>query len=153
MSIFQWLSRASSLLPSRVLPSRIVLAAALAGAVVGCASAQSLDYATYKSKVEPIFLKKREGHARCVSCHSAANNSFRLQPLASGATAYTDEQSRKNFEVVSQIVTAGDPASSILLIHPLAKEAGGDEFHSGGRQFTSKNDPDWKTIAAWVSKK
>ena len=49
------------------------------------ATAQSLDFATYKSKVEPIFLKKREGHARCVVCHAGAGNAFRLQPLAPGA--------------------------------------------------------------------
>jgi hypothetical protein len=24
-------------------------------------------------------------------------------------------------------------------------------FHSGGRQFASKDDPDWKAIAQWVS--
>jgi hypothetical protein len=37
-----------------------------------------------------------------------------------------------------------------ILTHPLAPEAGGDAFHSGGRQFASKNDPDWKIIAAWA---
>jgi hypothetical protein len=36
------------------------------------------------------------------------------------------------------------------LLHPLAPEAGGDAFHSGGRQFASKNDPNWKTIAQWA---
>ena len=30
-------------------------------------------------------------------------------------------------------------------------EAGGNTFHSGGRQFASKNDPDWKTLAQWVT--
>ena len=37
-----------------------------------------------------------------------------------------------------------------MLIHPLAPEAGGDPFHSGGYQFQSQNDPDWLTIAEWV---
>jgi hypothetical protein len=37
------------------------------------------------------------------------------------------------------------------LKHPLSPEAGGDDFHGGGRQFASRDDPDWKTIAAWVS--
>ena len=31
---------------------------------------QSLDYDFFKSRVEPIFLKKRPGHARCYVCHS-----------------------------------------------------------------------------------
>jgi hypothetical protein len=47
-------------------------------------------------------------------------------------------------------VNAANPQASKLLIHPLAHEAGGDEFHSGGRQFLSRDDPDWKAIAAWI---
>ena len=31
------------------------------------ARAQSLDYGIFKAQVEPIFLEKRAGHARC-SC-------------------------------------------------------------------------------------
>ena len=124
---------------------RLLLIAATASVAFG----QSLDYETFKKTVEPIFAKKRSGHARCVACHSAANNAFRLQPLADGAT-WTEEQSRRNFESASRLVNRANPAASILLMHPLAKEAGGDEFHSGGRQFLSKDDPDWKAIAAWA---
>lgn len=113
------------------------------------AFAQSLDYETYKKTVEPIFLKKRAGHARCVACHSASNNAFRLQPLPPG-TKWTDAQSRMNYESVKKLVNLKDPEKSLLLMHPLAHEAGGDEFHSGGRQFLSKDDPDWKALAAWV---
>lgn len=126
-----------------------VLLAVFAGAVF----AQSLDYESYKKNVEPIFLKKRPGHARCVVCHEANNSAFRLQPLPEGATKWTEEQSRKNFESVSHLVTPGDPSTSKLLIHPLSPEAGGDKFHGGGRQFSSKNDPEWKAIADWVNKK
>jgi hypothetical protein len=110
---------------------------------------QTLDYEVYKKSVEPIFVKKRVGHARCVACHSASNNAFRLQPLAEGST-WTEEQSRHNFESVSKLVNASKPQASMLLMHPLAHEAGGDEFHSGGRQFLSKDDPDWKAIAVWI---
>jgi hypothetical protein len=113
------------------------------------AIAQTLDYETYKKTVEPIFIKKRTGHARCVACHSASNNAFRLQPLPEGAT-WTDEQSRMNYESVKKLVNSKNPQASLLLMHPLAHEAGGDEFHSGGRQFLSKDDPDWKAIASWI---
>jgi hypothetical protein len=113
------------------------------------AIAQSLDFETYKTTIEPIFVKKRAGHARCVACHSASNNGFKLQPLAEGAT-WTEEQSGRNFESVSKLVNASNPQASRLLMHPLAHEAGGDEFHSGGRQFLSKDDPDWKALAAWA---
>jgi hypothetical protein len=119
--------------------------------IVPLASAQSLDFEAYKTRVEPIFLKKRAGHARCVACHVDAATAFKLQPLATDAKAWTDEQSRMNFEMVLRLVTPGDPQSSRLLIHPLARDSGGDQFHAGGRQFASKDDADWKTIADWVS--
>jgi hypothetical protein len=120
------------------------------------ATAQSptrvLDFEYYRTRVEPIFLKKRPGHARCVVCHVGSSNAFRLQPLTSGSTSWTEDQSRRNFEIVSQLVTPGDPASSHLLLHALSPEAGGDRFHSGGRQFASQDDPDWRVLADWVRK-
>ena len=128
--------------------ARLAILATIAS-MTHLATAQSLDYETYKKTVEPIFAKKRPGHARCVACHSASNNAFRLQPLAEGGS-WTEEQSRRNFESVSKLVNAANPQASKLLIHPLAHEAGGDEFHSGGRQFLSRDDPDWKAIAVWI---
>ena len=116
----------------------------------GLLTAPSLNYQTYKTIVEPIFLKKRPTHARCVVCHAGANHAFRLEPLDKGASNWTEAQSRKNFETVSHLVKPGEPLSSLLLIQPLAHSAGGAEFHSGGRQFTSQDDPDWQAMAAWV---
>jgi hypothetical protein len=129
------------------------MVAALVGLGISTAAAQQpkLDYDFFKSRVEPIFLQKREGHTRCYVCHEEANNGLRLQALSPGATFWNDEQSRKNFTTVSALVTPGDLANSRLLLHPLAPEAGGDLFHSGGRQFASKDDPDWKILAQWVS--
>src|SRR5436305_5119806 len=118
--------------------------------LTGMVGAQSLDYQTYKDTVEPIFLKKRPTHARCVVFHASANHPFRLEPLNKGATTWTETQSRKNFKTVSNLVKPGEPLSSLLLIQPLAHSAGGAEFHSGGRQFASQDDPDWRAIAAWV---
>jgi uncharacterized membrane protein YcjF (UPF0283 family) len=114
------------------------------------ALAQNLDFETYKTRVEPIFLKKRPGHARCVVCHEANNSAFRLQPKPADGATWTEEQSRRNFENVSHLVKPGDPMASKLLIHPLAPDAGGDEFHGGGWQFVSQKDADWMAIAGWV---
>jgi hypothetical protein len=109
-----------------------------------------LDYEAFKARIEPIFLERREGHVRCYTCHSENNSAFHLERLPSGSNFWSDEQSRKNFQSVSGLVAPSDPATSRLLIHPLAPEAGGDLFHSGGRQFESKNDPDWKALAQWA---
>lgn len=113
-------------------------------------SKDAFDFEVFKSRVEPIFLKERPGHARCYACHSDPNRIFHLERLPEGATEWTEEQSRRNFETVTRLVAPGDPRSSLLLIHPLAPEAGGDAFHSGGRQFETQNDPDWLTLAEWV---
>jgi hypothetical protein len=129
--------------------ARFTFAAAIAAAC-SAASAQSLDFDYYKTRVEPIFSKHREGHARCVVCHSQANNAFKLAEWGPDTTAFTEEQSRANFEMLVKLVNKNDPAKSILLLHPLSKDAGGHEFHSGGRQFASKDDPDWKTLEAWA---
>jgi len=112
--------------------------------------AESLSYDFFKTKVQPIFLKNRAEHARCYGCHILPNRIFHLEPLSPGSTDWNDEQSRKNFQSALETVNLEDPASSKLLLHPLAPEAGGDPFHSGGRQFASQNDPDWRVMAEWV---
>jgi hypothetical protein len=109
----------------------------------------TLDYALFKSKVQPLLAEKRPGHARCVTCHSTGT-AFRLQRLPSGRTAYTEEESRKNFEAVARVVVPGVPAKSRLLTMPLAHEAGGTEFHPGGKHWTTQDDPEWKAMAEWV---
>lgn len=132
-------------------PAHLGTVVAVAVLLQGTASAQSLDYDYFKIRVEPIFLAKRAGHVRCYVCHSdRSNNSFKLETIARGGKFWTEEQSRKNFEVVSRLVAPGDPGKSLLLLQPLAPEAGGNAFHTGGRQFATKDDPSWKTLARWV---
>ena len=109
----------------------------------------TLDYVYFKTQVEPIFLKKRPGHARCVSCHAANNAPLRVVPLSPGETTWNEEESRKNFELVKRVATAGD-LESPLLIHPLAESAGGDFFHNGGKHFNSKDDPEWLILKSFV---
>ncbi|MFN7919109.1 MAG: cytochrome D1 domain-containing protein [Bryobacteraceae bacterium] len=111
----------------------------------------ALDYDFFKERVQPIFLAKRAGHARCVSCHTARVPP--LQNLSPGADQWDDAQSRKNFTAWKQFVTAGEPMKSKALLHPLAAKAGGDHFHAGGKHWTSTDDPEWRTLAEWVNGK
>jgi hypothetical protein len=113
-------------------------------------TAAKLDYDFFKNKVQQVFLAKREGHARCVVCHTINDAPFHLVPLSPGATTWNEGQSRQNFELV-QRVAAANVMDSPLLKHPLAQEAGGDAHHGGGRQFASQSDPDWMTLKAFVS--
>ncbi len=155
---------------SRVLPKIISACFAVAAAILLCvfapfgtaqtagspgAHAPQLDYEFFKTRVEPIFLKKRsDDHARCYVCHQVMRHGggpLSLEMLPPGASFWTEEQSRRNFEVVSKLVVPGDPSLSLFLRMPLAPEAGGlADTHQGGRQFASEDDPDWKNMKAWV---
>ena len=114
------------------------------------AAAPTLDYEFYKANVEPIFLERKAGFTRCVVCHADGGRVGFLEEMERGADAWTEEQSRMNFENLQRFVVPGAPLESRLLMHPLEPDAGGDEFHNGGRQFTSQEDPWFQTLAAWV---
>jgi hypothetical protein len=111
-------------------------------------SSTSLDFEFFKTKVEPIFLAKRPGHARCIACHGSGTP-LRLEPLAPGSVTWTEEESRRNFETIRRVAIPGD-LTSRLLVHPLAEDAGGDFYHSGGKHWNSQGDPEWQTLKAFV---
>jgi hypothetical protein len=112
------------------------------------AAPPSLDFEFFKTKVQPIFLAKRPGHARCIACHGSGTP-LRLQPLPSGSTSWNDEDSRKNFEAIKRVAAPGN-LKSRLLIHPLDEKAGGDFYHSGGKHWSSQDEAEWQTLKAWV---
>ena len=117
-----------------------------------------LSFEFYRENVEPIFMR---GHGEgglvpgaCVMCHSwQVGTPFKLQPLqhdAGGDPYWTEARSRHNYEVVSRLVTPGFPQNSRLLRKPLATEAGGTEYHVGGKFWESQDDPEWQILAEWV---
>jgi YVTN family beta-propeller protein len=139
-------------MPRFFLAVAVVLAAiapAHAQQPAGSPSSPTLDYDYFKARVQPMFTTKRAGNARCVSCHDSGTP-MRLQKLRDGYATWTEEESRKNFELVKSRVVAGNPDASRLLRHPLAESAGGDPHHDGGKHWTSKDDPEWQMLAAWV---
>src|SRR5437879_13892751 len=93
------------------------------------ASRPSLDYEFFKTRVEPIFIKKRwPDHSRCYICHEISRHGggpLSLAAIPAGASFWTEEQSRHNFEVVSNLVIPGDPLSRLFLLMTLAAEASG----------------------------
>jgi YVTN family beta-propeller protein len=127
----------------------MILVAAFASHVAAQApSPNTLDFEFFKTRVQPIFLSERPGHARCIACHGSGTP-LRLQPLAAGRTTWTDEESRRNFDAVRRMVVPGS-VKSRLLVHPLAESAGGDFYHNGGKHWSSQDDPEWQTLKAWV---
>jgi hypothetical protein len=114
------------------------------------ATTSRLNFDVFKNRVQPILTSPRKGNARCTACHSRGGGNSYLEPLSPGSSAYTDEQSRRNFERVQRLVVPGEPLKSVLLINPLAEEAGGSHWHGGGKHWQSQNDPEWQVLAAWV---
>ena len=108
-----------------------------------------MSYEYFKTNVQPIFLKKRPGHARCIACHGQETTPLDLVPWRDGKSSYTEAESRQNFEAVSHFVAPGNLKSKLLL-HPLDEKAGGDFYHNGGKHFASQNDPEWQLLKAWV---
>src|ERR1700738_2449845 len=59
----------------------------------------SLDFETYRVRIEPIFLKAREGGVRCYDCHSVMATRLPLEQISPGSSSWTPEQSRRNFNL------------------------------------------------------
>jgi YVTN family beta-propeller protein len=138
----------------RKLSARVLGVALLAlggGPVTAAAQSPALSFDEFASKVQPLFTARREGLMTCATCHTGkVGTAFRLQPLAAGATTWTAEESRKNFEMAQRLVKPGLPLQSRLLTHPLERTAGGDSFHGGGKHWLTQADAEWQTLAAWV---
>ena len=120
------------------------------------AAPAGLDYAFYRERVEPIFLRARGGFvasdAACVACHAHQTSTpLQLETpfVEEGRMFWTETQSRRNMAAVARLVDPADPAASRLLRAPLAPMAGG-RAHSGGVFWSSTDDPEWRTIAEWV---
>jgi len=125
---------------------RLVILAMTATAAL---SAQTLDFEFFKTRVQPVFLAKRAGHARCYACHSTGTP-FRLQRLSPGAVEWNDEQSRKNFQASANMVNLSDVEASPLLTFPLEESAGGNHFHPGGKHWDSKSAAEWQILSEWA---
>ena len=110
-----------------------------------------LDFQTYRDQVEPIFLNRRPGNARCVVCHSRGGGNSFLEPLVPGSDSYDEEQSFRNFERIQRLVVPGEPLESVLLVNPLAEEAGGSHWHGGGKHWNSQDDSEWRILGNWVN--
>ena len=112
----------------------------------------------YRRNIEPLFLSPRgypgstDGNAACVMCHVWQTSvRFSLEEPAETAAGgvWTETQSRRNYDVVTQLVNASDPESSRFLLKPLAQVAGGLP-HTGGNHWESTQDPEYQVVLEWI---
>ncbi|MBH15851.1 MAG: hypothetical protein CME30_01035 [Gemmatimonadetes bacterium] len=108
-----------------------------------------LDFNFFQTCVQQVFLSKREGRMECTNCHGSGARGF-AQTLPGDRSYWNFEESRENFEIIKRYIEPGYPLRSRFLTHPLAPEAGGDNYHSGGRRWFSKEDPEWQMLASWI---
>ena len=74
----------------------------------------------FKANVQPLLPREAAGARPLHHLPLDASTAFRLQPLPAGRTAYTEEESRKNFEAASRFVAARRAAQE-----PAADDAAG----------------------------
>ncbi len=143
--------------PSEGLASAAPLQASTDPAADGPALQSPFDY--YRANIEPLFLRPRgypgstRGDPACVMCHvwqTSVRFSLEEPSETPNGGAWTEEQSRRNYEVVTQMVNASDPESSRFLLKPLAQGAGGLP-HTGGNFWDSTEDPEYQVILEWIS--
>jgi hypothetical protein len=110
----------------------------------------ALDFAFFESCVQPIFVKPIEGAVECTQCHSGGGNAGFARYTPGQEPYFTEDQSRANFAVLSELIEPGYPELSRFLHHPLHPDGGGDFMHNGGRRWMSKSDLEWQALAAWI---
>ena len=126
-------------------------------ATVDRSAAVAVDFDYYRQNIEPMFARPRGypnagGSPACVMCHSWQTGlRFALADMTEtpDGWTWTAGQSQANYDVVTKLVNASNPASSRLLTKPLAQQAGG-EGHSGGSYWESTSDPEYQVVLQWI---
>jgi hypothetical protein len=131
--------------------------------LVGCAeqgdyTIPSADRAHFESEVLPVLLRDCAFHA----CHGSAERFFqvfgpghgRLDPLTRPLDPLTPAEIDHSFMRALSMFEPGDLEHSLLLVKPLAVDAGGAS-HEGtdtlGRDvYQSKEDPAYRVLHDWV---
>jgi hypothetical protein len=127
-------------------------ALAQAPAKPGAAPRQA-DVDSFRKTIEPIFMRDRGGTipgvAACVMCHTWQTSlRFDLETPATDA-GWTADQSRMNFQMITQLVNTKSPETSPLLVKPLDPAAGGPG-HTGGAYWKSREDPEYQAVLTWI---
>ncbi len=108
----------------------------------------ALDFEFFRSCVQMVFATPREGHIRCSNCHSAGLIGF--APAPQRGSQWTDEEARRAFQSISRLIIPGNAEQSRFLLKPLHPDGGGSYTHNGPRRWQSREDPEYRMLAAWV---
>lgn len=108
----------------------------------------AIDFEFFRSCVQQVFANPREGHIRCSNCHSTGLIGF--APAPQSGDAWSDQEAKRAFSTITRLIIAGNPEQSRFLLKPLHPDGGGSYTHNGPRRWQSRDDPEWRMLAAWV---
>ncbi len=108
----------------------------------------SLDFDFFRSCVQQVFATPREGHIRCSNCHAGGLIGF--APVSQSGGNWSDQEARQAFATITRLILPGNPAQSRFLLKPVHPDGGGSYTHNGPRRWQSRDDPEWRMLAAWI---
>lgn len=111
-------------------------------------AAPALDFEFYRACVQQVIATPRPGHLSCTECHSGGSIGF--APAPANGTSWTEAEARRGFAVMERLIVPGDPDQSRWLLKPLHPDGGGSYAHNGVRRWQSRNDPEYRMLAAWI---
>lgn len=107
-----------------------------------------IDFEFFRSCVQAVFANPREGQLRCSNCHSSGLIGF--APTPGRGDEWSDEEAQRAYQLISRVITPGNPEQSRFLLKPLHPDGGGAYTHNGPRRWQSRDDPEWQMLAGWV---
>ena len=112
------------------------------------AAEPTLDFEFFQACVQRVFAVPREGHIRCSNCHAAGLIGF--APVPQSGSGWSEAEAKRAFQTISRLVIPGNPEQSRFLLKPLHPDGGGSYTHNGPRRWQTRDDPEWRMLAAWV---
>jgi hypothetical protein len=116
---------------------------------------RSLDFDFFVAKVQPILAKPGADGKACVVCH-VTHGLFPLR-LPRTSQAFTERQSKDNFEFASRMVDHQNPSKSLILVKPTRpNDSAGDPnlylaTHNGGERWNgNESSEEYQTILRWI---
>ena len=107
-----------------------------------------VDFEFFRSCVQSVFANPREGQLSCSRCHSSGLIGF--APAPGRGDVWSDEEAQRAYQLISRVITPGNPEQSRFLLKPLHPDGGGAYTHNGPRRWQSRDDPEWQMLAGWV---
>jgi hypothetical protein len=108
----------------------------------------AIDFEFFRACVQPVFANPREGHIRCSNCHASGLIGF--APVATNGKSWSDQEANRAFSTILRLILPGNPEQSRFLLKPLHPNGGGSYTHNGPRRWQSRDDPEFRMLAAWV---